>query len=90
MRKRAKAKNQHFVLRLEATEGQEEEESSCLRHYIYLYLRHTNIACEQQKTLWDYMGGKLRKEMEYEREVDTTALQFYMRLLVERVLLQEY
>ena len=40
------------------------------------------------------MGGKLRKEMEYERErereVDTTALQFYMRLLVERVLLQEY
>ena len=35
------------------------------------------------------MGGKLRKEMEYERGVDTTALQFYMRLLVERVLLQE-
>ena len=89
MRKRAKAKNRHFVLRLEATEGQEEEESSCLRHYIYLYLRHTNIACEQQKPC-ENMGGKLRKEREYEREVDTTALQFYMRLLVERVLLQEY
>ena len=42
------------------------------------------------KALWDDMGGKLRKELEYEREVDTTALQFYMRLLVERVLLQEY
>jgi hypothetical protein len=85
------------VLRLiEATEGHEheEEESSCLRHYIYLYLRATLtlIACEQQKPcemIWVVIG-KQRKEMEYEREVDTTALQFYMRLLVERVLLQEY
>ena len=40
-----KARNQHFVLRLEATEGHEEE-SSCLRHYYATLIR----ACEQQKS----------------------------------------
>ena len=55
-----KARNQPFVLRLEAKDGHEEE-SSCLRHY---YATLTEHVSSKSQVTWEVSRLKLTKKME--------------------------